>query len=341
MMKGAVLYGPRDVRFDERQDPKILESTDAIIRIPATCVCGSDLWSYRGIDAQNGPQPMGHEYCGVVEEVGRDVRHVKRGQFVVGSFFASDNTCPICRSGYQSRCVDARPVGALGAQAPLLRVPLADGTLVATPDLPSSDLIPSLLAASDVLGTGWFAADAAAAAPGRTVVVVGDGAVGLLGALSAKQMGAERIITMSRHPARQKLALEFGATDIVTERGDEGVARIKDMTDGLGAHSVIEAVGTQESMMQAVRCTRHGGHIGFVGVSHGVQIPGLELFFAEVHLHGGPAPVRRYLPRLIDLIWKEKINPGKVFDLTLPLAQVAEGYRAMDERQAVKVLLRP
>jgi threonine dehydrogenase-like Zn-dependent dehydrogenase len=237
--------------------------------------------------------------------------------------------------------VRAQPIGALGAQAPLLRVPLADGTLVATPEIPSPDLIPSLLAASDVLGTGWFAADAAAAGPGKTVAVVGDGAVGLLGVLSAKQMGAERIIAMSRHEARQQLAREFGATDIVTERGDEGVARIKDLTGGLGAHSVIEAVGTQESMMQAIRSTRHGGHLGFVGVTYGVELPALELFFAEIHLLGGPAPVRRYLPELIDLIWNRKINPGKVFDLTLPLDQVAEGYRAMDQRRSIKTLLLP
>jgi threonine dehydrogenase-like Zn-dependent dehydrogenase len=237
--------------------------------------------------------------------------------------------------------VRAQPIGAEGAQAPLVRIPLADGTLVATPDIPPDDLIPSLLAASDVLGTGWFAADAAAAGPGKTVVVVGDGAVGLLAVLAAKQMGAERIMAMSRHQARQELAREFGATDIVTERGDEGVARIKAMTDGLGAHSVIEAVGTQESMMQAIRSTRPGGYVGFVGVTHGVALPGLELFFAAVHLHGGPAPVRRYLPELIDLIWNRKINPGKVFDLTLPLDQVAEGYRAMDQRRAIKTLLRP
>ncbi len=340
-MRGAILYGPKDVRFEERPDPTISEPTDAIIRMSATCVCGSDLWPYRGTDTVNQPQPMGHEYCGMVEEVGRDVRSITRGQFVVGSFFASDNTCPICHDGYQSRCVDARPIGAEGAQAPYLRVPLADGTLVATPELPSNDLIPSLLATSDVLGTGWFAADAANVRPGKTVAVVGDGAVGLLGVLSAKQMGAERIIMMSRHADRQKLALEFGATDIVTERGDEGVARIKDMTDGLGAHSVIEAVGTQESMLQAIRATRPGGHIGYVGVSHGVELPGLELFFSGVHLHGGPAPVRRYLPELIDLVLGEKINPGKVFDLTLPLDQVADGYRAMDERRAIKALLLP
>ncbi len=340
-MKGAVLYGPRDIRYVERDDPKIVEPTDVILRMSATCVCGSDLWPYRGIDASGQPTPMGHEYCGVVEEVGPDVKNIRRGQFVVGSFFASDNTCAICHAGYQSRCVHAQYVGAGGAQAPFLRVPLADGTLVATPEVPSKDLIPSLLATSDVLGTGWFAAHAAAVSPGKTVAIVGDGAVGLCAVLAAKQLGAERIIAMSRHEERQKLAREFGATDIVTERGDDGVAKIKDLTDGLGAHSVIEAVGTQESMMQAIRCTRAGGHVGFVGVAHGVQIPGQELFYAEVHLHGGPAPVRRFLPKLIELVLAGKIDPGKVFDLTLPLDQVAEGYRAMDERRAIKTLLLP
>ena len=340
-MKGTILYGPRDIRFEDRDEPQIIEPTDAILRLAATCVCGSDLWPYRGIDAPTQPTPMGHEYCGIVEEVGPAVRSVKPGQFVVGSFFASDNTCPICQAGYQSRCVHSQYVGAGGAQAPRLRVPLADGTLVATPDLPSDELIPSLLATSDVLGTGWFGADAARVQPGKMVAVVGDGAVGLCAVLAAKQLGAERIIAMSRHEARQKLALEFGATDLVTERGDEGVARIKDLTDGLGAHSVIEAVGTQEAMTQAIRSTRPGGHVGFVGVSHGVQLPGRDLFYAEVHLLGGPAPVRRFLPELIDLVWNGKINPGKVFDLTLPLDQVAEGYRAMDERRAIKTLLRP
>ena len=338
-MQGAVLYGPRDVRFEERPDPTIVEPTDAIIRITATCVCGSDLWPYRGIEPITQPTPMGHEYCGIVEEVGSAVKNIKPGQFVVGSFFASDNTCPICQAGYQSRCVHSEPVG--GAQAPLLRVPLADGTLVATPEIPSADLVPSLLAASDVLGTGWFGAVAAAVGPGKTVAVVGDGAVGLLGVLAAKHLGAARIIAMSRHASRQRLAREFGATDIVAERGDAGVATIKELTDGLGAHSVIEAVGTQESMMQAIRSTRAGGHVGYVGVAHGVELPGEELFYAEVHLHGGPAPVRRFLPALIDLIWNRTIDPGKVFDLELPLDQVAEGYRAMDERRAIKTLLRP
>jgi threonine dehydrogenase-like Zn-dependent dehydrogenase len=340
-MRGAILHGPYDVRYEERNDPTIIEPTDAILRLPATCVCGSDLWPYRGIDAPREPTPMGHEYCGIVEAVGSAVRKIRPGQFVVGSFFASDNTCPICQAGYQSRCVNNRSIGAEGAQAPFLRVPLADGTLVATPDIPSGDLIPSLLATSDVMGTGWFGAEAANVQPGNTVAIVGDGAVGLCAVIAAKQRGAERIIMMSRHEARQKLAVEFGATDLVTERGDEGVDRIKDMTDGLGAHSVVEAVGTQEAMLQAIRSTRPGGHVGFVGVSHGVELPGQELFFAEVHLLGGPAPVRRFLPDLIDLVWNGKINPGKVFDLTLPLDQVAEGYRAMDERRAIKTLLRP
>src|SRR4051812_34279177 len=310
-MRGAVLYAPGDVRVEEREDPTIEQPTDAVIRLAATCVCGSDLWPYRGTDQVNAPSPMGHEYAGIVEEVGADVRNVKPGQFVVGSFIASDNTCEVCRAGYQSSCVHRQPVGALGAQAERLRVPLADGTLVATPEMPSDDLVPSLLAASDVLGTGWFAAVAAEVGPGKTVAVVGDGAVGLLGVLAARQLGAERIVAMSRHENRQKLALEYGATDIVTERGDEGVARIKDLTNGLGAHSVIEAVGTQESMTQAIQSTRAGGHVGYVGVTHDVNLPGEALFFSGVHLHGGPAPVRRFLPELIDLIYRRDIDPGK------------------------------
>jgi threonine dehydrogenase-like Zn-dependent dehydrogenase len=340
-LRGAVLHAPGDVRVEERPDPGIEQPTDAVIRLAATCVCGSDLWPYRGIEAVDGPAPMGHEYVGIVEEVGGEVTTVRPGQFVVGSFFASDNTCEICRAGYQTHCVNRQPGAPTGAQAQYARIPLADGTLVATPDLPSDDLVPGLLAASDVLGTGWFAAVAAEAGPGRTVAVVGDGAVGLLGVLAAKQLGAERVIAMSRHEPRQRLAREFGATDVVVERGDEGVARIKDLTGGLGAHSVIEAVGTQESMMQAIRATRPGGHVGYVGVTHDVSLPGEELFFSGVHLHGGPAPVRRFLPELIDLVCTRAIDPGRVFDLELPLEQAAEGYRAMDERRAIKTLLRP
>lgn len=337
-MQGTVLYGPRDIRFENRPEPAITKPTDAIIRLSATCICGSDLWPYRGIQPIAQPTPMGHEYCGIVEEVGREVRNIKPGQFVVGSFATSDNTCVICQHGYQSSCLQREFMNS--AQAPYLRVPLADGTLVATNDVPPGDLIASLLAASDVLGTGWFAADAANVKPGSTVLVVGDGAVGILGVLSAKQMGAERIIAMSRHGSRQKLAREFGATDIVTERGDEGVARVKELTRGLGADSVLECVGTQESMLQAIQSTRPGGYIGYVGVPHGASVDVGQLFYSHIHLHGGPAPVRRYLPELIKLVLERKINPGRVFDLTLPLNQVAEGYRAMDERRAIKTLLR-
>jgi threonine dehydrogenase-like Zn-dependent dehydrogenase len=334
------MYAPGDVRVDERPDPRLLQPTDAIIRLSGTCICGSDLWPYRGIEAVEGPSPMGHEYAGIIEEVGSAVTTVQPGQFVVGSFFASDNTCDICRAGYHSSCIHREAVGAEGAQAELLRVPLADGTLVATPEVPPDELLPSFLAASDVLGTGWFGAVAAEAGPGKTVAVVGDGAVGLLAVLAAQQLGADRIIAMSRHEPRQRLAREYGATDIVAERGDDGVATIKELTDGLGAHSVIEAVGTQDSMMQAIRSTRPGGHVGYVGVAHGVELAGEELFYSHVHLHGGPAPVRRFLPQLIELIWNREIDPGKVFDLELPLNQAAAGYRAMDQRQAIKVLLR-
>ena len=333
------MYGAGDVRVEDRPDPRIEQPTDAVIRLAATCVCGSDLWAYRGTDKLDGPAPMGHEYAGVIEEVGSEVSTVRPGDFVIGSFFASDNTCEICQAGYQSRCIHAEPVGAIGTQAEYARIPLADGTLVTTPAMPNQDLIPSLLAASDVLGTGWFAAVAAAAGPGKTVAVVGDGAVGLLGVLAARQLGSEQIIAMSRHEPRQQLARQFGATGIVTERGDDGVAVIKELTSGYGAHSVIEAVGTQESMMQAIRATRPGGHVGYVGVSHDVALPGEELFFSGVHLHGGPAPVRRFLPELIDLIWQRTIDPGKVFDLQLPLADAAEAYQAMDERRAIKSLL--
>jgi len=337
-MRGVVMYGPGDVRVEEREDPTIVEPTDAIIRLTATCICGSDLWPYRGAEPVDH-QVMGHEYVGVVQEIGSEVRTIKVGDFVVGSFWASDNTCEICTAGYQAYCVHRVLMGNIGTQSELARIPLADGTLVATPDQPDPDLIPSLMAASDVLGTGWFAAVAAEAGPGKTVAVVGDGAVGLLGILAARQLGAERIIAFSRHADRQALARQFGATDIVAERGDAGVEKVKELTGGLGAHSVIEAVGTQEAMMQAIHATRPGGHVGFVGVSHDVAIPGDELFMSGVHIHGGPAPVRQFLPELIQLIWDRTIDPGKVFDLTLPLDRAAEGYQAMDQRTATKVLL--
>ncbi|MFC5757651.1 zinc-dependent alcohol dehydrogenase family protein [Rhizobium sp. GCM10022189] len=337
-MLATIMRAPGDVRCEEVAEPTIQKPTDAIIKLSASCICGSDLWPYRGLNEVNEPRAMGHEYCGIVVEVGSAVKTVRPGQFVVGSFCLSDNTCPHCRFGFQSSCEQREFMS--GAQAPFARVPLADGTLVATSALPADDLIPSLLAVSDVLGTGWYAADAAGVQEGSTAVVVGDGAVGLMGVLAARQMGAARIIAMSRHKSRQDLALEFGATDIVSERGEHGVARIKELTGGVGADSVLECVGTQESMGQAVDCARPGGKIGFVGVPHGVTFDGQQLFFQQKSLLGGPAPVRRYLPYLMDLVLDRTINPGKVFDLQIPLEDVAEGYRAMDERRAIKALLR-
>ncbi|MHA7132771.1 zinc-dependent alcohol dehydrogenase family protein [Oerskovia turbata] len=340
-MRAVVLHAPGDVRVEDVEDPVIVEPTDAIIRVTDACVCGSDLWPYRGIAAVRGPSRMGHEYVGVVEEVGDQVTKVAVGDLVVGSFVASDNTCEICRAGFQSRCVHQVMMGGIGTQSERARIPLADGTLVVVPGEPTAAQRRSLLAASDVLGTGWFAAVAAEAGPGRTVAVVGDGAVGLLGVLAAHRLGAERIIAMSRHADRQALARRFGATDVVAERGEAGVARVKELTGGYGAHSTIEAVGTQESMTQAITATRPGGHVGFVGVSHDVELDGRDLFYATVSLLGGPAPVRRFLPELVDLIMTDQIDPGVVFDLALPLEQAAEGYRAMDERRAVKALLTP
>jgi threonine dehydrogenase-like Zn-dependent dehydrogenase len=338
-MRGAVIHAPGDVRFETLDDPRILKPTDAIIRTAVTCVCGSDLWPWRGLDATDEAHPMGHEYVGFVEEVGSEVTAVRPGQFVVGSFATSDNTCANCLRGWQSNCLNREFMTT--CQAEYVRIPNAQGTLVATGEVPGEEFWPGLLAVSDVMGTGWYAALAAEVGPGSTAVVVGDGAVGLCGVIAAKELGAERIVAMSRHEPRQQLAREFGATDIVTERGEEGVARIKDLTDGIGADSVLECVGTAQAMRQALHSTRPGGNVGFVGVPHEVAIDGQELFFSHVGLRGGPAPVRRFLPDLIDLVLTRRIDPGKVFDLTLPLEQVAEGYKAMDERRAIKTLLTP
>lgn len=338
-MYATVLHGPGDVRFERVEDPKILKPTDAIIQLAATCICGSDLWPYRGLQPLDQPMHMGHEYCGYVVEVGSEVRTVKKGDFVVGSFCLSDGTCPHCEFGYHSSCAQREFMS--GAQAPFARVALADGTLVATKEVPSPDQVVHLLATSDVLGTGWFAAEAAGVKPGVTAVVVGDGAVGLMGVLAAKEMGAERIIAMSRHESRQKLALEYGATHIVAERGGEGIARIMELTNGAGAHSVLECVGTKDSMDQALACCRPGGTVGFVGVPHGISLSGEQMFFAQKRMFGGPAPVRRFLPDLMDRVLNGHLKPGNVFDMDIPLAQVAEGYKAMDDRRAIKVILRP
>ena len=338
-MRAVVLNAPRDARVVDVAKPTLQEPTDAVIQVVAACVCGSDLWGYRGIQPVTEPTRMGHEYVGVVEEVGEAVTTVAPGDFVVGSFWFTDNTCEICQAGYQGSCIHREGVSM--AQSEYLRVGQADGTLVRTPAVPTEEQLPSLLAASDVFGTGWYAAQAAGAAPGRTIAIVGDGAVGLCAVTAARQMGAERVIAMSRHEDRAALAREFGADEVVAERGEEGIARIKELTGGYGAHGVVEAVGNQTSMDQAIGACRPGGKVGFVGVAHDVALDGLRMFFAQVALEGGPAPVREYLPHLIELIWNGEVNPGKVFTRQLPLEEAAEAYAAMDERRDIKVMLRP
>ncbi|MCW3156604.1 zinc-dependent alcohol dehydrogenase family protein [Micropruina sonneratiae] len=338
-MHGTILHAAGDVRFEERPDPELRTPTDAIVRVTATCVCGSDLWPYRGISPVTKPRPIGHEYVGVVEAIGQQVTGLEVGQFVVGPFFACDNTCPHCRAGFQSVCEQLDWYD--GCQSELLRVPLADGTLVAAPEQPDDDLIPSLLTLSDVMGTGWHAATMAGVQPGMTVAVVGDGAVGLCGVLACAQLGAARVIAMSRHESRQRVATAFGATDIVEERGVEGVTRINELTDGVGADAVLECVGTGDAMLQALSCARPGAMVGYVGVPHGVELPVRQMFERNVGVRGGMAPVRNYLPQLMQRVLAREIEPGLVFDLELPLAEVAQAYAAMDDRRAIKALLRP
>jgi threonine dehydrogenase-like Zn-dependent dehydrogenase len=338
-MRGTIIHAPGDVRLEERPDPTIVNPTDAVIRTVATCVCGSDLWRYRGIQEVSKPTPIGHEYVGVVEAVGSAVTTVRPGQFVVGGFLTSDNTCPVCLAGAHANCQHG--TGYDGCQAELIRIQNADGTLLATPGIPDDALVPDLLALSDVMCTGWHAAVSADVREGSTVVVVGDGAVGLSGVLAAAQLGAERIIAMSRHPERQAVARAFGATDVIAARGDEGIELVLEATNGVGADAVLECVGTQDSVVQALRSARPGGMVGWVGVPHVTDLPQQHMFWKNVGLRGGPAPVRAYLPDLLGRVLDGRMLPGKVFDLTLPLEQVAEGYAAMDERRAIKTLLRP
>jgi threonine dehydrogenase-like Zn-dependent dehydrogenase len=337
-MFGAVIHAPGDVRYEERPDPSILEPTDAVVRTVAACVCGSDLWRYRGISAVPKPTPIGHEFCGVVEEIGDDVTTVEVGDFVVGGFNPADNTCSVCRKGAQANCQHGAHYD--GAQADRIRIPWADGTLIATPSLPTDDLIPSILALSDVMCTGWHAAVSAGVGPGTSVAVVGDGAVGLCAVLASVQLGAETVIAMSRHEDRQQVAREFGATHIIAVRDEAGIAAVQELTDGIGADCVLECVGTEQARLQAVGCVRSGGNIGLVGVPHG-ELPVNDLFWRNVGIKGGPAHCRAYLPQLLDLVLARKINPGRVFDLELPLSEIAEAYAAMDERRAIKSLVRP
>jgi threonine dehydrogenase-like Zn-dependent dehydrogenase len=349
-MRANVIYGKGDVRVEDRPDPAIRRPTDAVVRVVAACVCGSDLWPYRGVGAVESPRPIGHEFVGIVEETGAAVRTVKAGDFVIAPFVASDGTCPQCRNGITTSCdhlafwgeTDRDGLHVDGGQGQYVRVPWADGTLVATPDMPDPALIPELLTLSDVMCTGHHAAVSAQAGPGRSVVVVGDGAVGLSAVLAARRLGAERIIAMSRHSSRQALAREFGATDIVAERGDEGAAKVRELLGGVLADAVLECVGTKESMEQSLAVTRPGGHLGYVGVpAGGPELPIHTLFSDNITVAGGIAPARTYIPELIGDVLSGTIAPGKVFDLTLPLEEAPDAYAAMDQRTAIKVLLQP
>jgi len=348
-MRATTIYAARDVRLEDQPDPSIHKPTDAIVKVVAACICGSDLWFYRGDNRIEKPFQIGHEFVGIVEEVGSEVRSLRIGDFVIAPFMYSDNTCPHCQIGMQSACStggfwggpdrDGHMVD--GGQGEYVRVPLADGTLVSTRETPDAAMIPSLLALSDVMGTGWHAAVAADVKEGDTVVVVGDGAVGLSGVLAASRMGADRVVAMSRHETRAQIARSFGATDIIAERGEAGEAAVLELTGGIGADAVLECVGTGQSMSTALAIARPGATVGYVGVPHGVELPVRKMFSRNVGVAGGVAPVRQYLPALRDDVLSGVIEPGLVFDQELPLEQVAEGYAAMDERRAIKTMLRP
>ena len=338
-MRATTLHAPGDIRVSQVPDPTLRAGTDAIVKVTAGCICGSDLWPYRGAQDFEAGRLIGHECIGVVEEVGADVSDFSPGDFVIVPFDHCDNTCPHCRAGAHSACVNLGMTRS--GQAEYARVTHADGSLVRVPDGVDPALVPSLLALSDVMPTGWHAAVSAGVRPGGTAVVVGDGAVGLCGVLAAVTLGAERVVAMSRHAPRQAVAKAFGATDVVPERGEEGVAAVMELTGGVGADAVLECVGTDDAMRTAFDIARPGSTVGFVGVPHGVQLPIGTMFAKNVGLAGGMAPVRRYLPELLDLVLQGRIDPGLVFDLTLPLDRVADGYRAMDERSAIKVLIQP
>lgn len=349
-MLATVIHAARDIRVEEVPNPALSTGGDAIVRVAAACVCGSDLWPYRGVTPTREPHRIGHEFVGVVEAVGADVQRVKERDFVIAPFYVCDNTCANCANGVSTSCLAGSWWGgddqvggfADGAQGERVRVPLADGTLVVVPGPVADAEVPGLLTLSDVMGTGHHAAVSAGVGSGDSVAVVGDGAVGLCAIIAAKRLGASTIIAMSRHPQRQALAREFGATHIVEERGDEGVDRVQELTGGIGADRVLECVGTKESMDQALRSARPGGMVGYVGVPNGgPELPVRPMFNRNVGVNGGVAPVRGYMEELLPDVRSGAIKPGLVFDLALPLTEAAEAYAAMDERRATKVLLRP
>ncbi len=337
-MRATVLHSPGDIRLDTLDDAQLQDDTDAVVRVVASCVCGSDLWGYRGLNGeQTEPRQIGHEFIGVVEQVGSEVADIEVGDFVIAPFLYSDNTCAICLKGTQTSCVNGG--GYAGCQCELVRVPWADGTLVKVPQPVDEALYPHLLSLSDVFPTGHHAAVSAGVGPGSTVVVVGDGAVGLSAVLAAKRLGAAEIIVMSRHEPRQALAREFGVDHVVETRGRKGAAEVKEILGGIGADAVLECVGTKESMKQAFSSVRPGGTVGYVGLPHGVELNVPVMFYTNSNLVGGVAPVRHYLEDLLPDVLSGTIQPGRVFDLTLPLDRVADAYRAMDERTAIKALL--
>src|ERR671931_296239 len=344
-MRATVMYGGGDVRIENVPDPTIEQPTDAVIRVVRACICGSDLWPYNSMAPNEAGQSMGHEALGIVEEIGADVRTLKRGDLVVMPFAISDGTCEFCQEGLQTACVHVGFFGnngTNGAQAETLRIPYADGTLYSLPVGEDDALLPSLLTLSDVMGTGHHAAVAAKVAAGRSVAVVGDGAVGLCGVLAARRLGAEQIIILGRHPDRIALAREFGATDVVGERGDEAVERVKLLTGGHGVHSVLECVGLEQSELTAIEITRPGGAVGRVGVPQEEKLPASQpAFYNNISVSGGPAPVRAYIDELLPDILEGRIDPGRVFDRVVDLDGVPDGYRAMNDRESIKVMVKP
>ncbi|MBB6625810.1 zinc-dependent alcohol dehydrogenase family protein [Nocardioides sp. KIGAM211] len=338
-MRATTIHAPGDIRVSEVPDPTITAPTDAVIKVTAGCVCGSDLWGYRGENDITPGNTIGHECVGVVEEVGSAVTSFRPGDFVIVPFDHCDNTCPHCAAGAHAGCENLGFT--VSGQAEYALVTQAEGSLVKTDGQPDASLIPSLLTLSDVMATGWHAAVAAGVRKGGTAVVVGDGAVGLCGVLAAHVMGAEKVVAMSRHEPRQAIARQFGATHVVAERGDEGTAAIMEITGGVGADSVLECVGTGQAIDTAFAIARPGSTVGFVGVPHGVELPVRRMFQKNIGLAGGMAPVRKYLPELLQLVLDGTIDPGLVFDATLPLDEVAEAYRRMDQREAIKVLIQP
>jgi len=344
-MRATVMFGAGDVRIENVPDARIIEPTDAVVTVTRACICGSDLWPYKTMEHSDTGRVMGHEAIGVVEAIGPDVRTIKPGNLVVIPFAFSDGTCVFCREGLQTSCIHGGFFGTTevaGAQAEAVRVPQADGTLFVLPVEKDDALMPSLLTLSDVMGTGHHAAVIAKVGPGKSVAVVGDGAVGLCGVIAARRLRAEQIIILGRHPARIELAKQFGATDVVSERGDEAIERVRELTDGFGVHSVLECVGLEQAMHTAISIARPGGAVGRVGLPQEEVIPGSEpAFYNNVTVGGGPAPVRAYIDELLPDVLEGRIHPGRVFDRTIELDEVPNGYRAMNERKAIKVMVEP